>query len=136
MSWGYLYLVYILIFILPVWILYLDKFSQIALRKKLDGTWLGAFLPWASIFYGGIIINSFLNQAVIVEWLIITIPISLVLFLIPKNAYIKKNFYWFAYDHQVPTQNTLNSPYKKFIMCHWWANIIFLIYFVAQIYII
>ena len=124
-TWWAVPLTWALIFLMPVWILYLDKFDQIALMKKLKGTWLGAFIPWASMFYGWIIILFFAVPVLIFEWLIITISISLVFFLIPKNLYIEKRFYWFAYDRGVPTKDTLNSPYKKFIMCHWWANIMY-----------
>ncbi len=125
-TWWAIPLAWFLIFLMPVWILYLDKFSQIALMKRLKGTWLGAFIPWASMFYGWTILLFFAAPASIFEWLIITISISLVFFLIPKNLYIEKRFYWFAYDYGIPTKDTLNSPYKKFIMCHWWANIMYL----------
>ena len=121
-TWWAIILAWVLIFLMPVWILYLDKFSQIALRKKLDDTWLGAFIPWASMFYGWIILLFFAVPSSIFEWLIITISIALVFFLIPKNLYIEKKFYFIAYDGGASVKDTLNSPYKRFIMCHWWAN--------------
>ena len=85
-TWWAIILAWVLIFLMPVWILYLDKFSQIALMKKLKDTWLGAFIPWASMFYGWIIILFFAVPVLIFEWLIITISISLVFFLIPKTS--------------------------------------------------
>ena len=124
-TWWAIPLVWFLIFLMPWWILYLDKFRRTALMKRLGGTWLGAFIPWASMFYGWTILLFFAAPKSIFEWLIITISISLVFFLIPKNLYIEKRFYWFAYDYGIPTKDTLNSPYKKFIMCHWWANIMY-----------
>ena len=125
-TWWAIPLAWFLIFLMPVWILYLDKFRQIALMKRLEGTWLGAFIPWASMFYGWSILLFFAAPKSIFEWLIITISISLVFFLIPKNPYIEKKIYWFAWEAGVPTKEALNSPYKKFIMCHWWANIMYI----------
>ena len=95
-TWWAIPLAWFLIFLMPVWILYLDKFSQIALMKRLKGTWSGAFIPWASMFYGWTILLFFSAPESIFEWLIITISISLVFLLIPKNHYIEKKFYFIA----------------------------------------